>query len=205
VAKQWSPLVGGTRELGYCNRAYARPIYPHLAHRYVVGENYGNSWRFVRPVRCRDRKILFLAGTAGGSAIRSCETDKNFFLVPLINVECSESEPPDFFQTYAEQRACAKGFADAFTDLKLVIDGHPFDGDFHSLRVQAKGHFTPVEGNIFGTPPANNSKFAADGYWALIKLTPDVHTLTFGGSYVPVPGEPPAFTTDVTYTLTVQN
>jgi hypothetical protein len=122
-------------------------------------------------VRCRDRKILFLAGTAGGDpADRSCTTDEHVFLVPLINVKCSESEPP-FFSTHAELRGCAKGFAYDFTDLKLVVDGQTL-GNLNNLRVQAKGHFTPVEGNIFGTPPANNSKFAADGYWALITLTP---------------------------------
>jgi hypothetical protein len=219
VAKQWSPLVGVLVSSVTAIGLVLAPFTPTSASAATVQVSKPDAsltatwWEKIMAIpgdslgRCDvgTGKILFLAGTAGGSAIRSCETDKNFFLVPLINVECSESEPPDFFQTYAEQRACAKGFADAFTDLKLVIDGHPFDGDFHSLRVQAKGHFTPVEGNIFGTPPANNSKFAADGYWALIKLTPDVHTLTFGGSYVPVPGEPPAFTTDVTYTLTVQN
>jgi hypothetical protein len=145
-------------------------------------------------------RILFLAGTAGGDPVaRSCTTDKRVFLVPLINVECSESEPPDFFKKYAELRACAKGFADDFTDLKLVVDGQPV-GNLNNLRVQAKSHFTPLEGNIFGTPPANNSKFAAYGYWALVTLTPGQHTITFGGSYPPGP-----FTTEVTYRLLVQN
>jgi hypothetical protein len=145
-------------------------------------------------------KILFLAGTAGGSATRTCETDKNVFLVPLINVECSESEPP-FFHTYAELSACAKEIADDFTGLKLVVDDvEVTDPDLNSLRVQAKGHFTVVPGNAFGTPPANNSKFAADGYWALITLTPGPHTITFGGSWPPGP-----FTTEVTYNLTIEN
>jgi hypothetical protein len=142
-------------------------------------------------------KILFLAGTAGGSTERDCTTDKNVFLVPLINVECSTVEGNG--TTFAALSACAKGFADDFTDLKLAVDGQPV-GNLNSLRIQAKGQFTPVAGNSFAIPPTNNSKFAANGYWALITLTPGQHTLTFGGSYPPF-----GFTTEVTYNLTVQN
>jgi hypothetical protein len=148
------------------------------------------------------RKILFLAGTTGGSATRSCTTDKDIFLVPLINVECSTAEGNG--TKFTELRTCAKGIADDFTDLQLVVDGREVS-NLNSLRVQAKGTFTSVEGNVFNIPQAEKSKFAADGYWALIKLTPGEHTLTFGGSYVPVPGEPAVFTTDVTYHLLVKN
>jgi hypothetical protein len=144
-------------------------------------------------------KIVFLAGTAGGSADRSCTTNKALFLVPLINVECSTAEGNG--TTFAELRTCAKGFADEFTDLKLLVDGEPpSDLDLNSLRVQAKSHFTSVAGNFLGIPAANNSKFASDGYWALITLTPGEHTITFGGSY-----PPGGFTTEVTYHLVVQN
>jgi hypothetical protein len=118
-------------------------------------------------------------------------------LVPLINVDCSTAEGDG--TTFAELSGCAKGFADAFTDLKLVVDGQPF-GNPNSLRVQAKGHFTAVENNIFGIPPTNNSKFAADGYWALITLTPGQHTIAFGGFYPPFDFRPEA-----TYQLPVQN
>jgi hypothetical protein len=38
-------------------------------------------------------KIVYLTGTTGGSATRTCVTDKaKTFLVPLINVECSTAE-----------------------------------------------------------------------------------------------------------------
>jgi hypothetical protein len=143
------------------------------------------------------RKIVFLAGTTGGTATRTCYTDKaKTFLVPLINVECSEAEGNG--TTFADLRTCAKGFADRFTDLQLVVDGQPI-GNLTSLRVQAESTFTSVAGNVFGIPPATNSKFASDGYWALIKLTPGKHTLTFGGSYPPL-----NFTTLVTYELDVK-
>jgi hypothetical protein len=142
-------------------------------------------------------EILFLAGTTGGSATRSCTTDKTMFLVPLINVECSTAEGNG--TTFAELSACAKGFADDFSHLKLRVDGQAV-GNLQSLRVQAESTFTSVKGNVFGIPKATDSQFAADGYWALITLTPGEHTLTFGGSYPP--GE---FTTEVTYHLLVTN
>jgi hypothetical protein len=147
-------------------------------------------------------QILFLAGTAGGSAHRSCTTDKATFLVPLINVDCSTAEGDG--TTFAELRACAKGLADDFTDLKLRVDGHKVS-DLNSLRVQSESTFTPIDGNAFGIPPATDSPFASDGYWALITLTPGKHKLTFGGSYQPPAERKPLFTTEVKYTLTVQN
>jgi hypothetical protein len=156
------------------------------------------------------KKILFLAGTTGiepgqPGPTRTCTTDKvKTFLVPLINVECSTLEGNG--RTFKELRRCAAGdFADHFTDLKLVIDGQAV-GNLNSLRVKAESTFTPVPGNVFFptlTHP-KKSKFASDGYWALIKLTPGKHTLTFGGSFVPVPGDPPAFRTEVTYHLDVK-
>jgi hypothetical protein len=147
-------------------------------------------------------EIVFLAGTAGGSATRSCTTDKNLFLVPLINVECSRAEGDGGLSE--QRRACAKDFADNFTDLKLAVDGEEV-GNLNSLRVKAESSFTAANKNAFGIPPAKNSPFAADGYWALITLAPGEHTLTFGGSFVPVPDQPPAFTTLVTYDLLVTN
>jgi hypothetical protein len=143
------------------------------------------------------RKILFLAGTTGGDPVtRTCTTEARTFLVPLINVECSEAE--DNGDTFAELRRCARGFAKDFTDLKLVIDGQPV-GHLNRLRVRARSTFTSVDDNVFGIPADINSKFAADGYWALIKLSPGKHTLTFGGSY-----PPGKFTTLVTYELVIK-
>jgi len=142
-------------------------------------------------------KIVFLPGTTGGTATRSCTTDKaKTFLVPLINIECSEAEGNG--NTYEVLRACSEGVADDFTYLTLVVDGKAI-GDLDRLRVQAESVFTPIDGNAFGIPAVADSKFASDGYWALVKLTPGEHTLTFGGSYPPV-----NFTTQVTYHLTVK-
>lgn len=143
------------------------------------------------------RRILFLAGTTGGDPVtRTCTTKARTFLVPLINVECSQAEGNG--DTFAELRKCARASAKDFTDLKLAVDGKPVR-HLNRLRVNAKSTFTPVEDNVFKIPATGSSKFASDGYWALIKLPPGKHTLTFGGSYPPGP-----FTTLVTYELIVK-
>ena len=143
--------------------------------------------------------IVFLAGTTGGAATRTCTVPTgSSFLVPLINVECSQVEGNG--NNFAELQACASGFADNFTDLSLVIDGTQVTG-LTDLRVQSNLFtFKSVAGNVFGVPATPSTISVADGYWTLIRpLTPGVHTISFGGSYPP--GQ---FSTLATYNLTVQ-
>ena len=143
------------------------------------------------------RDVVFLAGTTGGAATRSCTIPAGTsILVPLINVECSTAEGNG--DTPAELRACARGFADQFTDLSLTIDGVAV-ADLQRFRVHSQVfQFTAAEGNVFGIP-AGTTRSVADGYWALIRpLPPGTHTVSFGGAF-----PPGGFSTLVTYTLTV--
>jgi hypothetical protein len=144
--------------------------------------------------------VVFLGATTGGSVKRSCTLPAGTsILVPLINVECSSLDPPPFFgRTPAEQRACAEGFADDFTDLFLTINKVSV-GNLSRLRVQSQPFtFSPVEGNMFGIP-AGTGGSVSDGYWALIgPLAAGKYDVSFGGSYPPGP-----FSTDTTYRLTV--
>ena len=123
--------------------------------------------------------------------------------MPLINIECSslEVDTPFFGATIAARRACATGFADAFTGLVLEIDGVAV-GHLTRLRVPSPPFvFSPVEDNAFGIP-AGTGGSASDGYWALIgPLARGTYHVHFGGSY-PLPPVGP-FTTDTTYALTV--
>jgi hypothetical protein len=140
--------------------------------------------------------VVFLAGTAGGSATRSCTiTSQQSILVPLINVECSTLEGNG--RTPAELNKCARGFADQFTNLSLVIDGVPVS-NLTKFRVGSPVFtFTSVAGNVFGVP-AGTTRSVADGYWALIRpLSVGTHTISFGGAFQD-------FSTSVTYTLTVR-
>jgi hypothetical protein len=142
--------------------------------------------------------VVFLAGTASGSATRSCTiSSQQSILVPLINVECSTIEGNG--DTPAELNKCARGFADQFTDLSLVIDGTPIT-NLTKFRVGSPVFsFTAAEGNVFGIP-VGTTRSVADGYWALISPLPvGTHTISFGGAF-PSGG----FATSVTYTLTVQ-
>jgi hypothetical protein len=148
-------------------------------------------------------KVVFLNGNPapdGSPAIRFCTLAAGTtILVPLINVECSSLDDPPFLATTtAARRACAKGFADQFTDLVLEIDGVAV-GHLTRLRVPSPPFvFSPVECNAFGLH-AGTGDSASDGYWALIgPLAPGTYHLHFGGSLPPFD-----FTTDTTYTLTV--
>ena len=150
--------------------------------------------------------VVFLAGTTGGSDVRSCTiSSKKSILVPLINAECSVLEGDG--TTPAELRACARHkFADNFTNFTLTIDGVPVP-NLTEFRVGSPVFtFTAVDNNPFGTiakEPAvlpGTTHAVADGYWALIPPLPaGTHTITFGG-------EAPAFDfkTQATYTLTVK-
>jgi hypothetical protein len=142
--------------------------------------------------------VVFLAGSAGGSATRSCTiSSRQSILVPLINIECSTAENNG--DTPAELNKCARGYAEQFTDLSLVIDGTPVS-NLTKFRVGSPVFsFTAVKDNVFGIP-AGTTRSVADGYWALISPLPvGTHTISFGGAY-----PPDDFATSVTYTLTVR-
>jgi hypothetical protein len=142
--------------------------------------------------------VVFLAGTTGHAATRSCSIPAGrSLLVPLINAECSTLEGDG--TTPAQLRACARGFADRFTGLVLKIDGRAVP-DLRRLRVASPVFsFTAVPGNVFGVP-SGTTRSVADGYWALIRpLPPGTHTVTFGGRY-----PPGSFSTSVRYRLTVR-
>jgi hypothetical protein len=142
--------------------------------------------------------VIFLAGTTGGSATRSCTIGSTqSILVPLINFECSTIEGNG--ETPAELNKCTRNTVDQFSGLSLVIDGTPVS-NLAKFRVGSPVFsFTAAAGNGFGIP-AGTTRSVADGYWALISpLSVGIHTISFGGEY-----PPGGFTTSATYILTVQ-
>ena len=148
------------------------------------------------------RHVVFLAGTVGGAATRSCSIRHGqALLVPLINSECSFAEPEACpADTLAELRKVTRQTADRFTGLFLTIDGVEIP-DLDDLRVSTSVFaFAATAGNAFNVPPGPTLSFA-DGYWALIPpLRPGRHTVSFGGTF---PADPP-FVTSATYTITVE-
>jgi hypothetical protein len=153
------------------------------------------------------RDIVFLAGTAGGTADRSCTiSSTQSILVPLVNVECSTVEGNG--RTPAELRSCARhDFVDQATNLFLIIDGNPVS-NLDRFRVSSQVFtFTVVANNPFGLPAPSGPQFTlpattrsvADGYWVLIQpLSPGIHTVSFGGEFPEF-----EFSTTASYTLTV--
>ena len=151
--------------------------------------------------------VVFLAGTAGGSATRSCTiSSEQSILVPLINVECSTIEGNG--ETASELTSCARAFGDRFTSIHLKIDGKPVVPTKRFRVTSGEFTFTMAENNPFGVAPPEDSTVVlpattsavSDGYWALIPPLPvGTHTITFGGKY-----PPGKFTTEATYTLTVR-
>ena len=145
-------------------------------------------------------RVVFLAGTTGGPAVRSCTIPANgSVLVPLINFECSAAE--NGVSSFAKLKVCTDEVVRDFTDLLLIVDGVLIRRPI-GLRVQSHlFHFTAVVGNPFGIDPAVRTPSVSDGYWALIgPFREGVHTVSFGGSY------PPAeFMTRADYTLTVRS
>jgi hypothetical protein len=144
-------------------------------------------------------RVLFLAGTGGGAATRSCPVPKGrSLLVPLINVECSTVEGNG--STYRELRRCVEDIADDFTAVNLTIDGVAVR-HLERFRVQSGlFYFTSVEGNFLGIPASGGpTKSVSDGYWAQVgPLRPGRHTVSFGGEWPP--GQ---FKTTSVYHLTV--
>lgn len=141
--------------------------------------------------------VVFLAGTFGGTATRSCAVPaRDSILVPVINNECSTAEGNG--TTPAELIACNENIVKDFTDLKLTIDGVPVP-DLFSFRVRSQPYGLNAAANNITGIPAGGTLSVSDGYWALIgPLSPGAHTVSFGGSY-----PPGGFTTFVTYNLTV--
>jgi hypothetical protein len=148
------------------------------------------------------RHVVFLVGTTattGPDASRSCTVPKNAaILLPAINGECSEAEGNG--STFEELRACAAELADQFTNVHVILDGRALP-DLDDFRFASPlFRFSPVVGNVFGIPAAENSPSVADGFWVMLKhLKKGTHTLTFGGE-LPAFG----FVTETTYTLTVR-
>jgi hypothetical protein len=195
----------------------------------VFGRTYGEwsaewwQWNFSIPVpsnptfdttgqHCviqQSRPVFFLAGIATGVPVtRACTVPSNtplFF--PLINVECSNVEPPPFFGSSDEERlACAQQFLDdvGISTLKATIDGV----DVKSLRRfrVASPPFDfrmPAQNNILFLPGVTSGRSASDGYWLMLKpLSPGSHVIHFEGAFVSGPGN--GFSQNVTYNLTVR-
>ena len=147
-------------------------------------------------VKCsgvNDGRVVFLAGTTGGTATRSCKIPSSkAVLLPLVNVFCSDS-----LATEQQLRDCAAAFADTVASLEASVDGTPIPDLFSYRAPSPLFTFTAVANNTLGIDPGS-APAVADGYYVILMPLPrGTHTLRFGGT------TSDGFSTLATYTLTV--
>ncbi len=141
--------------------------------------------------------VWFLAGQFGTvECPLTIHTGKTLFL-PLANAECSSLEEPPFYGgTAAEQRACAKFWADQIDPSSLFceVDGVPVTNLERYRFGSPQFAFTAPTPWIFGAAGGTGTA-VADGYYLwLAPLAPGAHTLHFGST---------TFGIDSTYHLTI--
>ena len=134
--------------------------------------------------------VWFIAGPFGDPSTRECTVPQGkAILLPVLNVECSNVEPPPFFGgNEAELRACAKAFMDTGTGLRAVVNGRDVRHlDRFRLQSSVFGLNYPAE-NFLGVPGPGSTLSVSDGVWLLI-APPEVgeYEIHFEGSF---PGAP---------------
>ena len=181
---QWSismPLTG---------HPFADPALDPTAHDCTYNQS-GNVW--------------FLGGVfnASGTIVRNCTVPRGIsLLVPAINTECSNVEPPPFYgEKPANRRACAQGFS--MTNYFVKLNGVEFVPQFvtsPNFHFSAPDTTPPTSDNVLFVPGPVSGAAVSAGYWTLIPpLAPGNYTLQFGGTF---PDFGP-YTLDITYNLTV--
>lgn len=162
----------------------------------VTGENCAEG---------QEGPVWFLAGTFGGSAVRSCTipADKAVLWNP-ISQECSYAEFPAL-KTESDLRSCVRNFQDKVTDAEVTIDGMKLQ-NLSSYRIQSPlFNFTLPQDNVLALPEQTTTG-VSDGIWVFLQpLPPGNHQIQSKGVSVDFTG--PAvqnFVADVRYDLTVE-
>lgn len=150
------------------------------------------------PASCAEGQSGPVWFLAGGPTDCSCTVPPGKALFfPLANAECSTLEPAPFHgDTEAEQRACAKGWADQIPAASLFceIDGMPMEDLARYRFASPQFGFTASTPWIFGGVGGPGTA-VGDGYYLLLRpLSKGRHTIHFGTT---------AFGIDTTYHVTV--
>jgi hypothetical protein len=116
----------------------------------------------------------------GPDGIARCTGTQRTRLLVGFGTECSNLDPPSFFETEADQRACAVAGDQGFEELNVTVD----DGDTINLvrpRFELISPQTTVElppDNIFHSA-APTATFTAHAWGAVVrKLRPGQHSVT---------------------------
>lgn len=154
--------------------------------------------------------VWFLAGTGGGSAVRTCTipTGKAIFF-PILNGECTYKDSATA-KTPSDLRSCAIQSDAGVTTLQASVDGYNLK-NIEGYRVTSDPfNLTMASNNMMGVTPGP-TEGVSDGWWVLLHpLPPGNHEIHFVG----VLGSPtvtptltstnPRFASEVTYHLIVK-
>jgi hypothetical protein len=150
--------------------------------------------------------VWFLAGTTGGSAVRTCAIPAGkAILFPVMGSECDYASYPSA-KSEPQLVLCAQADDNRAINLQASIDGVNLKQlDKYRATSPHPMNVTFPANNLFGSPPGQ-TQLIGDGYWVFLQpLSPGKHELHFSGL---TPGNPTTGTTnfaiDATYHLTVQ-
>jgi hypothetical protein len=149
--------------------------------------------------------VWFLAGTAGGEAVRECTIPAGkAILLPVIAAEYSYKEYPTL-NTEAKLRQGVGSDQDNVNSMDAIIDGTELK-DLQKYRLQSSLftiNFT--KNNLFGVSEGT-TKAIADGTWLFLQpLKPGKHIIQFGGGHVNFLSTGVSnFATKTTYYLTIR-
>lgn len=146
--------------------------------------------------------VWFLAGTFGGSVIRTCSIPSGkAILTPIISGFCTPLT--DNVNTTSDLVKCAHEGNDGAV-LGASIDGVQLQNPQNYRITSDRSPFTIPAWNPYGFH-AGNTTTVVDGFWLFLQpLLPGDHTVHFVGSFIgnPTTG-PPSYTTEATYNLKV--
>jgi hypothetical protein len=136
--------------------------------------------------------VFFLAGTFGGSAVRSCTVPAGKALFfPILNsifgAGAGDCDPtnPGVPCNLADLRVSSIAAQDLVT-LTASIDDEPLE-NLRQQRVQSPAFtITLPAGAVFGLPAGTDAPNVSDGYWLLLPPLPaGKHTPSISKAYLP--------------------
>lgn len=149
--------------------------------------------------------VWFLAGTFGGSAVRTCTVPNGTMLFfPILNGvfgsglgDCPAGNPGAGCDV-PTLRASATANVDSPIDLEVTVDGVPLKALSSYRAASPVFSYTVTSDNLIGLPAGTYSPVVSDGYWIMLgPLSTGAHTMFIKGVSASF------FETDVTYHLTV--
>jgi len=152
-------------------------------------------------------KYFFLAGTFGGTAVRTVTVPAGkalFFPVIAGNWDNAVDPPPPTPYTVPELRAQAKASADSITAVSATLNGEPLE--VFRTKSPVFDYTLPSENSLYEYFGLVGPQFegrvnpsVADGYWVFIPPLPaGDYTLAFAGA------NSSGFNVNVTYYLTIE-